>query len=94
MEWIGLQLIMVAIHVKAIVYTATHLLIVFNVITLNPTRILLILLACHAQCYNMAIIFSKVVSIALQIVYNVYNHKFAHNATTHVAIRALQLINA
>ncbi len=72
MDWIILQLVMVASHVKVIVYIATHLLFAFNATTLNPTSRLQILLAFHVQHYNMAKIFSKAVSIALKIiVYNV-----------------------
>ncbi len=40
MDWIILHLVMVASHVKAIVYTATHPLIACNATTLNPTRII------------------------------------------------------
>ncbi len=62
MDWIILQLVLVASHVKAIAYTATHLLIACNATTPNPTRTLQILLAYHVQRYNMVMIFSKAVS--------------------------------
>ncbi len=61
MDWIILNLVMVANHVKAIAYTATHLLIACNATTLNPTRMLQILLAYHVQHYNMVMMFSKIV---------------------------------